>query len=196
MVTLRLFMSKRARLEPRSCLWCLSIVRNRLAKEDHYRQLFCHLYFGDAVWPFPGDSTYSGPNDSITHAHNSATCPTVTAIQECEQRPVQRLPYLIEIGVPMIDIQNCYSGSDYLYSVTAEPAELRTVVRRPVVSLRVDRFARVRGLRLIRTSGNNALDRRALQVISEHAHNKNYCERCGVTTVVNIEWNGPIWFHE
>jgi hypothetical protein len=94
-----------------------------------------------------------------------------------------------------VDVLPCYTGNDYRYIVAAEASDLRNVVRRPEISLRVDNEGQVHDLKLIRSSGSVAIDERALGTVLSYAHNKNYC-RFGITTVVNVEWNGPIWFRE
>ena len=149
--------------------------------------MLCGYFF--AMPPFP-EHAIRLPTPAITPPPQP-----ITATQQCGARPIRRVPYLIEVRLPPVDVLPCYTNNDYFYTVIAQPAELRTVVRRPVVSLRVDRFGKVRHLRLVRGSGNAALDKRALQVISRKVHHENYC-RCGATTAINIDWNGPLWFRE
>jgi TonB family protein len=90
----------------------------------------------------------------------------------------------------------CTLAGDFLLPVKATAAEMVALNRRPQISFQVAANGRVRNASVSRTSGSKTLDDRLLKEVTAHRYKGNNCGVCRVTTVVDVDFQGPVWMRE
>ena len=90
----------------------------------------------------------------------------------------------------------CRLDDDLFYTVEATASELVLLKRRPQISFQVGIDGQVNKASATRSSGVETLDRRALKLVVAHRYRPHECGVCWVSSVVNIDFNGPVWVRE
>ena len=80
--------------------------------------------------------------------------------------------------------------------VKATAAEMAALKRRPQVAFQVAANGRVSSASLSRSSGSKTLDERALKQAISRRYQRHNCGVCKVSTVVDADFQGPVWMRE
>ncbi len=88
------------------------------------------------------------------------------------------------------------SAAAALAPVRATAAEIRFVRHRPQISFRIRGDGRISGVFVARSSGSSTLDQRALQQIQNANYGRHNCGICRVSTLLDIDYDGPIWIRD
>lgn len=89
----------------------------------------------------------------------------------------------------------CTFTSGGPFSVKATAAEMRLLTYRPQISYQVRADGRLTHPSLVRSSGSATLDQRAIQEALKQRYRHN-CGSCYVTTLVDVEFQGPVWIRD
>jgi outer membrane biosynthesis protein TonB len=90
----------------------------------------------------------------------------------------------------------CTSGDILVHPIAATAAEMAELKSRPSVTFVVDSNGQVGNASILRTSGSKTLDKRSLnQFIAQHYEPHN-CGICKISTVVDVDFQGPVWMRE
>jgi TonB family protein len=87
----------------------------------------------------------------------------------------------------------CSFSGVLLSPVAATHAEILLVHRRPRISFRVAPNGRISNVTLTRGSGSPTLDQRAVSQVQGQRYRRHDCGICKVSTVIDIEYDGPVW---
>jgi hypothetical protein len=90
----------------------------------------------------------------------------------------------------------CAAGSVVVPFVKATAAEMSEIIQRPQVTFKVAIDGLTTEGVVVRSSGSKTLDARALTQIMETRYPRQQCGICKLSTEVNIDFHGPVWFHD
>lgn len=90
----------------------------------------------------------------------------------------------------------CSFSGVLLSPVVATHAEILLVHRRPRISFQVAPNGRISNVTLTRGSGSSTLDHRAVSQAQGQRYGRHDCGICKVSTVIDIEYNGPVWIRD
>lgn len=80
--------------------------------------------------------------------------------------------------------------------VNAAAAELLMLKRRPRFLFRVAANGDVRNAMILQTSGSRTFDEKSLAQITAHRYQSHHCGVCTISTVVSVDFQGPVWIPE
>jgi TonB family protein len=81
-------------------------------------------------------------------------------------------------------------------AVQATASEMAALTNRPHVRFELTPTGEIRSASIALSSGSRALDQKALGEVVSHRYPRNTCGICRVTTVVNVEFGGPVWIRD
>ena len=80
--------------------------------------------------------------------------------------------------------------------VKATAAELLKLKRRPRLLFQVAANGNVRNATILQTSGSRTFNEKSLTQITAHRCQRHHCGVCTISTVVSVEFQGPVWIPE
>ena len=80
--------------------------------------------------------------------------------------------------------------------VKATAAELLMLKRRPRFLFEVAANGAVRNATILQTSGSGTFDEKSLAQVTAHRYQRHHCGVCTISTVVSVEFQGPVWIRE
>lgn len=90
----------------------------------------------------------------------------------------------------------CAVGGVVLPPVKATVAEMSEISQRPQVTFKVTGDGSTTEGAIVCSSGSKTLDERALRQIMTTRYPHQHCGICELSTEINIEFQGPVWFRD
>ena len=90
----------------------------------------------------------------------------------------------------------CGVGGIFLLPVKATAAEMVDLNRRPQVVFQVTANGQVGNASVSLSSGSKTFDERSLEQVIAHPYGRHNCGVCRVSTVVDVDFQGPVWMRE
>ena len=124
--------------------------------------------------------------------------------------PAQPIPATVEcrsgLNISVIDVGRdwsviqdhppCALGGIVLAPVNATAAEMSRVSQRPLVTFKVTNAGLATEGSIVRSSGSNTLDARALRQVMTTRYPRQYCGICKLSMEINVEFQWPLWFRD
>jgi hypothetical protein len=119
-----------------------------------------------------------------------------TATVECSRGLAVTLSDISRDWSVTQDHPPCTVLGTVLLPVKATAAEMADLKSRPQVAFQVAANGQVSGVSLTRSSGSKTLDERSLKQGVAHSYQRHNCGVCKVSTVVDVDFHGPVWMRD
>lgn len=106
---------------------------------------------------------------------------------------------VVDIGRDWSFIQDhppCAVGGVVLAPIKATVAEIPELTQRPMVTFKLSASGLASEGRIVRSSGSKTLDERALTQVMTTRYPHQNCGICKLSTAINIEFQGSVWFRD